>query len=240
MLGCSYEEGRDIFPLEDLERLFKMEHLNKAGAVFDYKKLEWFNGQYIRLLSDEALMEKLIPFITGTGDAALPIQISEAFPAPHVGPEYSGISMNNEGKLVSKDLSDTDIRKKLLSLMPLIKERLSYLSDAGEKIAFIFKPLPSLTKEDLIPKKLDEEKTKEVLLAAKDFITELFTLSQEDQEHLAKNYAEKLAVKIGDFMMPLRIALTASKVSPPLVGSILALGKDEALKRLEKSIALLS
>ena len=133
-----------------------------------------------------------------------------------------------------------EIRKKLLSLMPLIKERLAYLSDAGEKIAFIFKPLPSLTKEDLIPKKLDEEKTKEVLLAAKDFITELFTLSQEDQEHLAKNYAEKLAVKIGDFMMPLRIALTASKVSPPLVGSILALGKDEALKRLEKSIALLS
>jgi biotin transporter BioY len=58
MLGCSYEEGRDLFPLEDLERLFKIEHLNKAGAVFDYKKLEWFNGQYIRLLSDEALLEK--------------------------------------------------------------------------------------------------------------------------------------------------------------------------------------
>jgi glutamyl-tRNA synthetase len=41
-------------------------------------------------------------------------------------------------------------------------------------------------------------------------------------------------------MMPLRIALTASKVSPPLVGSIIALGEKEALLRLEKSIALLS
>ena len=35
MLGCSYEEGRDLFPRKDLEKLFKMEHLNKAGAVCD-------------------------------------------------------------------------------------------------------------------------------------------------------------------------------------------------------------
>ena len=64
MLGCSYEEGRDIFPLKDLEKLFKMEHLNKAGAVFDYKKLEWFNGQYMRMMSDEELFKRVLPFIT--------------------------------------------------------------------------------------------------------------------------------------------------------------------------------
>ena len=88
MLGCSYEDGRDMYDLADFERLFKLEHLNKAPAVFDYKKLEWFNGQYIRLLSDEELLEKTLPFITGTGDAAIPINITEEFPAPHVGPEY--------------------------------------------------------------------------------------------------------------------------------------------------------
>ena len=240
MLGCSYEEGRDLFPLEDLERLFKIEHLNKAGAVFDYKKLEWFNGQYIRLLSDEALLEKTLPFITGTGDALLPIHASDAFPAPHTGPEYSGISMKEDGSLIAANMNDAEIRAKLLSLMPLIKERPSYLTEAAEKVAFIFKPLPEISKEALIPKKLDECKTKEVLSGARDFIRELFLLDEAEQEQLPKSYAEKLGVKLGDFMMPLRIALTASKVSPPLVGSIIALGEKEALLRLEKSIALLS
>ena len=73
MLGCSYEDGRDLYSLDELCRLFKIEHLNKSPAVFDYKKLEWYNGQYIRMLSDEALYRMTLPFITGTGDAALPI-----------------------------------------------------------------------------------------------------------------------------------------------------------------------
>jgi len=82
MLGCSYEDGRDMYSLDELCRLFKIEHLNKSPAVFDYKKLEWYNGQYIRMLSDEALYRMTLPFITGTGDAALPIYFLPAF-GPH-------------------------------------------------------------------------------------------------------------------------------------------------------------
>ncbi len=239
MLGCSYEEGRDVFPLADLERLFKLEHLNKAGAVFDYKKLEWFNGQYIRLMSDEKLLNSLLPYITGTGDALLPVNISEEFPAPHSGPEYSGISMNKDGTLSSGILSDEEIRAKLLTLMPLIKERLQYLTEAGDKIAFIFKPMPVLTQADIIPKKLDAAKTREVLEASKAFISSLPGLDHEAQENLAKSSAEKLGVKLGDFMMPIRMAVTGSKVSPPLMGSILALGIEESLFRVEKALQLL-
>jgi len=39
--------------------------------------------------------------------------------------------------------------------------------------------------------------------------------------------------------MPLRVAITGSKVSPPLMGSIRILGGDEAMKRVEKAIGLL-
>ncbi len=238
MLGCSYEEGRDIFPLADLEKLFKIEHLNKAGAVFDYKKLEWFNGQYIRLMSDEKLLDSILPYITGTGDALLPVNVSDEFPSPHCGPEYSGISMNTDGTLSSGNLSDKEIREKLLSLMPLIKERLQYLPDASDKIAFIFKPMCTLTQADIIPKKLDDAKTREVLETSREFISSLPGLDHEAQENLAKSCAEKLGIKLGDFMMPIRMAVTGSKVSPPLMGSILALGIDKALERVEKALEL--
>ena len=37
-------------------------------------------------------------------------------------------------------------------------------------------------------------------------------------------------------MMPIRMAVTGSKISPPLMGSILILGTDKALERTQKAI----
>lgn len=251
MLGCSFEEGRDIYPLEDLEKLFKMEHLNKAGAVFDYKKLEWFNGQYMRMISDEELLKATLPFITGTGDAAIPIQASEQFPAPHIGPQYSGVMYSeNEsfpnGKLElvdktvlgsdGKPMNDAEIKEKLLQLMPLIKERLHFLTDAAEMVGFLFKNVAVPPIEEIIPKRLDAEKTKAVLEKARDFIKALPEKEHEEQENLAKDISTEMGIKMGDFMMPIRMAVTGSRVSPPLMGSILILGVDKSLERLERAI----
>ena len=246
MLGCSYEDGRDMYELPELEKLFKLEHLNKAPAVFDYKKLEWFNGQYMRLMTDEELLKATIPFITGTGDAAIPINASEEFPAPHVGPEYSGIELK-DGKLCiteaaikagAENLTDTEIRAKLLALMPLIKERLHFLTDAAEMVGFLFKNVAVPPVAEIVPKRLDEAKTKEVLIKSKEFIEKLFDIpDHEKQEELAKSMAEELGVKLGDFMMPIRMAVTGSRISPPLMGSILILGKDKALERTDRTIA---
>ena len=55
----------------------------------------------------------------------------------------------------------------------------------------------------------------------------------------AYELAEKLGIKLGDFMMPVRMAVTGSKVSPPLIGSILVLGKERSLARIEKTLATL-
>lgn len=246
MLGCSYEDGRDMYDLADFEKLFKLEHLNKAPAVFDYKKLEWFNGQYMRAMSDEELLTATLPFITGTGDAAIPINASEEFPAPHVGPDYSGIEYDANGKLKiaqkaldngAENLSHDEIMSKLLALMPLIKERLHFLTDAAEMVGFLFKNVAVPPTEQIVPKKLDTEKTKEVLIKSKEFITELGKIQDhEEQEALAKKMAEELGVKLGDFMMPIRMAVTGSKVSPPLMGSILILGVEKALERTERTI----
>ncbi|NLM00139.1 MAG: glutamate--tRNA ligase [Treponema sp.] len=255
MLGCSYEEGRDIFPLSDLEKLFKLEHLNKAGAIFDYKKLEWFNGQYMRMMSDEKLFNSVLPFITGTGDALLPVNTDVA-PAPKVGPSVSGITIDDNGELVlasddilaSNDfgiapakrvgaLTSDEIKTKLMELMPLIKERLHFLTDAAEMVRFLFTEPPVPPVDQIVPKKMDVKKTKEVLEKSKEFIKALPSLDHESQEELAKKMAEELGVKLSEFMMPIRMAVTGSKVSPPLMGSILILGVDKSIERVEKTLA---
>ena len=124
-----------------------------------------------------------------------------------------------------------------MKLMPLIKERLHFLTDAAEMVHFLFTEPDVPAKENIIPKKLDEAKTKEVLVKAKEFIQKLPELDHEASEELAKKYAEELGVKLGDFMMPIRMAVTGSRVSPPLIGSILILGVEKSLARLDRTLA---
>jgi len=90
--------------------------------------------------------------------------------------------------------------------------------------------------EDIIPKKLDAAKTREILVAAKEVVAKIGSLTEEQANELFHAKAEELAVKLGDLMMPIRMAVTGSRVSPPLVGSIQILGIDKAVARIERTI----
>jgi glutamyl/glutaminyl-tRNA synthetase len=48
--------------MEQLISEFELEKVHKAGAVFDLKKLDWINGQYIKKLSDDELLDNALPF----------------------------------------------------------------------------------------------------------------------------------------------------------------------------------
>lgn len=61
LLGWSYDDKREMFTLKELEKLFDINKINKAPAIFNYDKLKWFNGQYIRLLTEEELLQAVLP-----------------------------------------------------------------------------------------------------------------------------------------------------------------------------------
>ena len=136
-------------------------------------------------------------------------------------------------------MSSADVKKALMELMPLIKERLKYLTEAAEMVHFLFTEPAVPAADQIIPKKLDLAKTKEVLEASKEFVKALPNLDHEGSESLAREMAEKLGVKLGDFMMPIRMAVTGSRVSPPLMGSILILGVERSLERIERTLQTL-
>jgi len=64
-------------------------------------------------------------------------------------------------------------------------------------------------------------------------------LSDEENEEKFRSMAAELGTKLGNLLMPIRIALTGSRVSPPLFGSIRLLGAESATKRIEAAIDLL-
>ena len=65
LLGWNPGEGsvQEIFSLEELVEKFELEKVHKAGAVFELKKLDWLNAQYIKKLSIEELFLACIPFL---------------------------------------------------------------------------------------------------------------------------------------------------------------------------------
>jgi len=229
MLGCSFEDGRDMYSLEEFGRLFRMDHINKAPAVFDYKKLEWFNGQYMRLKTDEELFDLTWPFIANSGIlgscAAGEANSPEARAA-------AGLLFADQTLLKPT----AEQREKLMKVMPLIKERLHFLTDAPAMVGFLFGEPAVPPLEEIVPKKLEAAKTRECLEAAKAVIAKIAGLSEEAANELFHSAAETLGVKLGDLMMPIRMAVTGSRVSPPLVGSIQILGIDAAIARIDRTI----
>lgn len=58
LLGWNPKTEQETFSLDELIRLFRLEHVQKAGAIVDEKKLDHFNGQTIRSLSAEDIVKR--------------------------------------------------------------------------------------------------------------------------------------------------------------------------------------
>ncbi|HKK64764.1 MAG TPA: glutamate--tRNA ligase family protein, partial [Clostridia bacterium] len=207
LLGWSYDDKREFFTKDELEKLFVLEKLNKAPAVFDYKKLEWFNGQYIREKQDEELIELLLPYL-------------------------------QKESIVGTPPTEVEMEK-LREMMPLMKERLHFLPDIVPLSRFLFQKIEGYEVEELIPKKLDAAKTIEILQADRELMSEFESVGEERTEELLRQKAEELEVKLGAMLMPVRVAITGSRTSPPLFGSIRLLGIDKTLERIDRAITLL-
>lgn len=207
LLGASYEEGKEIYTLEELAERFSLDKLNKAPAIFDYKKLEWYNGQYIRMMSDAELAKVSLPYAVEKGLFGV------------FGSEPSA-----------------EQQERFTAAMPLIKERISFLHEIPEKIAYLFSEPAIPAAEEFIPKKADLARTIELLRMGRELIEPMASMNDIDAENFIKAWSEEKAVKLGDIMMPLRVAVTRARVSPPLFGSIRILGAKHSLERIDSSL----
>ena len=67
LVGWSYDDKTELFTRQQLIEYFTLEKIGHAPAVFDAAKLDWMNGYYIRQLSDDELVRRLMPFLERAG-----------------------------------------------------------------------------------------------------------------------------------------------------------------------------
>ena len=61
LLGWCPKDTREIFSLKELAEAFSIDGISKSPSIFDYDKLEWFNGEYIRAMSPEKFLVHALP-----------------------------------------------------------------------------------------------------------------------------------------------------------------------------------
>ncbi len=63
LLGWTFPDStKEIFTLEEAAQEFDLDRVNKAGAKFDWDKLDWLNSQYLHEMPADRLTDLLIPY----------------------------------------------------------------------------------------------------------------------------------------------------------------------------------
>jgi nondiscriminating glutamyl-tRNA synthetase len=204
-LGWSPGTEEELFSLAELEQRFDLDKVQKAGARFDRGRLEWLNGQWIRRLADDDLVDRLRPFIE---------------------------TERASGRL---DRTPTDdelrallpiVRERLPTLAAII-DLAGYLWVDDLRIdpaVLVPKRWDRATTRDALAAARD-------VLAAHDEVT----WEADELEPPLRTLGESRGWKAGDLFMAIRVAATGRTATPPLFDTLVSLGRTRTLDRLDRA-----
>jgi glutamyl-tRNA synthetase len=231
-------EEKEIFKLEELEEIFSMENVHKAGAVFNLEKLDWFNWRW-----QKELFTAEIEALAKTIDPAVNIEKNPkkdnvyTFSSPEKQQEF----VKEKSKKLYEKCKDflpatyQNTDEKLLGALLTIEEKiLKDPKSAEENIGFYFS-LPDYDKELLTHEKMgvDLNRAKTSLIEAEKTLQSLTTWEENDIKDSLLKTIENLQIKNGQLLWPLRAALTGLQFSPGAFEVAHVLGKEETLKRIK-------
>ena len=136
-------------------------------------------------------------------------------------------------KHLDRSLFDTETES-LKLLIPSIQERIENKNEIFEQVAFVLDEPFSLDIDDW--ESVISDETKQYLLEVKESIKNMDKFDTDVLESNMRDLLTKLDLKPKDGFQAVRVAVTGSKVSPPLFDSMVALGKAGCLARLGERI----
>ncbi|MDO8490003.1 MAG: glutamate--tRNA ligase [bacterium] len=219
LLGWNPGGERELYVLDELAKLFDLEHIHKAGAIFDVRKLEWFNNHYIRERNIDDIVDLVVPILVRDGF----IQLSADL----------WYTVVETGERIERDY--------LRAIIRLERERLKKLSEISEHTALFFKNVVTFDPSMLLWKTMTKEQAKESLTFSHAILSTLDSteFTPSELEKLLKDALAGEGRANGEVLWPLRVALTGMKASPTPFEIASILGKEKTLQRITDAIALL-
>jgi len=249
LMGFSLPNDQEIFTYQEFLQHFDLAKVNIGGPIFDLQKLHWLNGEYVRKLDDDELARRIVSQCTllagreaelaDLPDAELP---QETFlkDFEQKRRRWSRTLGGLAGELTMRVAKDPGALKHII---PLIKERLHTLVEAADYLPMFFTSEFAYSREAFVPKKQTPEgavqalKEVRTIIEAADFAQ---PAAKDALDAAFRAKSEAMGQKLGPFLGPVRVAITGAPVSPPLMESMLVLGKTETLKRIDNALKFLA
>jgi len=209
LLGWHPKDDNEILSLEEIREKFRADDIGISPATFDLDKLNYLNGYYIRQTSLSSLTDKCLPFL--------------------------------EKNMEKSSRNHKKERKFLEKVVAMEQERMKKLEDIADLTEFLFLDDLSYEKDLLVWKKMSEEEVAENL---KTIYQILEKIPEKDwsiktlEKHIF-DYIKERGEKVGNFLWPLRVALTGQEKSPGPLEVADALEKKESLARIESALNLI-
>jgi len=129
--------------------------------------------------------------------------------------------------------------EKMLEVAPLIRERIKTLRDVATVADFFFvDTLPPYDTAELIPQKGDLAMARMALLKSLDVLAGA-EFNHDALDAALRAASEELKIKPGQMFQPIRVAVCGRKNSPPLFETLVVLGRQTSLKRIDEAIEMI-
>jgi glutamyl-tRNA synthetase len=223
LLGWSPGDDREVFEKDELVKVFSLDRILKKSSVFDFKKLQWLNGQHLAATPTEDLLKQVKERLEEKG---------------LIGP--SGVDADPHAA-AGKDSVDADRPPAidLPFLVDLLKVRARTIEDLLDQSEPYFQ-----TELRYDPKAVKKQWAKDPGTTAENLARLHAAFAdvvwdQETLEEAARGLADEMEIGAGKLFQPLRLALTGSSASPGIFDVLVLLGRERSRERIEKAVNIL-
>lgn len=153
------------------------------------------------------------------------------------------------GKYIRERLSDTQFmqlfaqwafdEKKMVQIVPLLKDRVERFSDVVPLAGFFLSGLPEISAQSFAHKQLSDEQMRKVLQFTLWQLENSSDISRDAVEQVCVKLAAYFDMKIRDFLFPLFVAITGRAVSTSVIDAISIIGLDVSRARIRAAIGIL-
>jgi glutamyl-tRNA synthetase len=210
LLGWSPKDDREKLTRQELVDAFSLEGINRSNAVVNFLEPA--------PTPDETFDPKAL-WLNAEHLRALPMDDLSARLLPVV--HAAGYKVSPE---------------KMLSVTPLIRERIKLLRDVLTAADFFFvEELAPYDPAELVPQKGDAAMALRVLTRAREVLAQT-EFKHDPLDQALRAAAGELGVKAGQMFQPIRVAVCGRKNAPPLFETLEVLGRETTLARIERAV----
>jgi len=227
LLGWSFSGDRDVFTRNAMVERFRIEDIGKSGSKFDEEKLRWMCGEYMRGFSPAECLQRARPWLEAVVPAAA-WQTHAAWLGNVIACYQERVPLYGEfaakiGWLFADPAMDDAAQKNLVKEAAAATWLRGYADVLAAGNAAPSFPADRRGADAAVP--LPSKKD-----APQPANAPFDTPAQI--EAACRAFTERIGVKFGSFVHPVRAALTGTDKGPGLFDVVFLLGKDTCVRRL--------